>query len=158
MEKSFDYTHDHWQDRFKKKERIITGKIAEYWLEDYCKENQIDCITDGSSPTENDYFDFQINGVEVDCKATSFNLIQVAPAPFDKNKNKDGVYLFFLLKNNNNLIQALGSISFARFEWTCRKVKKGEIITGNLIQRFPVSYFLEKESLISFKNTFKWIK
>jgi len=82
--KSYQYTHNHsgWEDEHVKKDRILSGKIAELFILEFLQANGFSAKGDGSKVDENDKFDFAVNKKTYDVKSTKIKAIQ-ASQPYE---------------------------------------------------------------------------
>lgn len=177
-EMSFDYTKDFkgWEqesddDRQKKIDRIIIGRMGQLWLRRLCDLNYIPAADELSDSKTADSYDVSIGGYRFDTKITRNGTIvgQVNESLRDKD-----IHYFCFLKTtcyeiDKTLIESYGVIRAKDYWKHCQHIAQDEIIPGthfinnfecgtNVIDKShlkPLEYVL---TLISKKRTMEFVE
>lgn len=127
-------------DAERKMKRIMHGRLAQLWLAEWCRINEVPFRHDATPFFASDSGDLEIVGNKVDAKATTVGLLQVGA----QLRRQQGWFAFTELDENLEWIGVKGLIPCEEFFEKAVYVKHNDRIPGtNFVQKYREgSYFL----------------
>ena len=150
---SFNYTHDHegFEDEKgtnSKLRRIQIGRFGQEWITEFCKINNIHITADKTSAKENDIFDINILGKNIDVK-TSASTIPCQCNKLIERKNNIDLFVFMKTDNWLSCIEPICIIPFDYYFQNALLIKEGELFPQtNIKNKFKRgSYVLQEPEI-----------